>query len=201
MPRRRRLRVTLSAAFCPATGFSAPYGITRWEELRAVAAATAAGALGISPDLLTCEMDNQGLCIAATVSLRLVSDLKRWAAQERLHLESVRPLWSTASQCPLVREDRVKALAIHEPDAISLIAITNNMQAVAMTMPMRIGAELEPGAVQAHSRRWLMSHGLSQDQLVTLRFGKATAESETLFEFQSRCLIPLRCSPPSPLAA
>lgn len=173
----RSLKVTLSAALCPATSFSAPEGVTRWEELRSFAGATAAAGLAVSPEQLTCEMDCQGVGIAATVAEQLIFQIKRWASQEHLQLESVRPLWATASQCPLVREARVKALVMHEPDAISLIAVKDVKQAVAMTMPVRIDTEPEPAVIQAHTRRWMMSHGLSQDQLVTLRFGVSTHPS------------------------
>jgi hypothetical protein len=169
--RRRSLKVTLNAALCPATSFSAPEGVTRWEELRSFAGATAAAGLAVSPEQLICEVDCHGAGVAATVPEQLISQIKRWASQEHLYLESVRPLWATASQCLLMREARIKAMVLHEPDAISLIAVKNDKQAVAITMPISTGAELEPAVIQAHTRRWMMSHGLSQDQLVTLRFG------------------------------
>ena len=176
-PKRRSLNVTLSAAHCPPTGFSTPRGVTRWDELRSFASATAGAGLAGSPEQRICEMDDRGLGVAATVPVRLMTELKRWAAQEVMQLASVRPLWALVSQCALARETHVKALVVQEPDAMSLIAIKDDKQAVAMTMQMTIqlanAPEREPTVAQAHIRRWMMSVGLRQDEFLALRFDEA----------------------------
>lgn len=167
--RRPAIRVSLSAALCPALSYSPPAEVKRWHELRQIALASAAAQLGTSGDQLRCEIDTRHRGLTACVAQPLMDELQRWAQSHHGRLLSVQPLWVVALQCRRMRQAGVQGLWVQEPDASTLIAQQSSGQLVVTTLT---GApEQESAATPAFVRRWLLSHGLSQLELSRLNFG------------------------------
>lgn len=164
---RRNLRITLSGALCPATGFQAPQEVQRWDELRQIAHASAAATWGMGADQIVCGMDAGGRGMAASVGSAWMQVLQRWAAEHHWRIASLRPLWAQATHSPLARQADTLGLLVRELDAVTVMAESAQGEAIASTW---VG---DPGPASGHAsvRRWLVGLGLHEDQLLQLNFG------------------------------
>ncbi len=167
-PRRSKLRVTLSGALCPAMTYAAPPDVTRWDELHRIAQASAAMTLGILVDQVLSEMDINQPQLASAIAAPLMQALQGWAGQHRFRLTSVQPLWATASQSAETGKAAIRGLVVQEPDSVTVMAKVQNGKYVAATLT---GPEDQ---LPTLTRRWLVSQGLSDENLLKLRFTAAT---------------------------
>jgi hypothetical protein len=162
---RRSLHITLSAALCPASAFTAPQTVRRWDERQSIAYASAAAAVGMQADQIVCETDQYQSGVTASMGRHLFDDLKQWASQHRCRVASAQPLWAVASQCQAARSTAIKGILLQEPDAVTVVAVKHDGRTLASTLaghPDRTG-----NAMQV--RRWLVGLGLNQSDM--LRFG------------------------------
>lgn len=164
--RRRKLRVSLSAALCPAVAYAAPPEVKRWEERQHIATATAAQALGLGPEQLRCEIALLRPGLAAALPAALLSEIEQWASRHQLQLVSVRPLWARATQCAAARKPQIQGLLLQEPDAWTLLA--DSAQGAPQATTWAVSSD--PGAMQAALRRGLVSAQLDEDKLLKLCF-------------------------------
>jgi hypothetical protein len=164
-----RLRVSLSGAWCPALGVTIPEGVTRWEERRKIALASAARDMGTDLEQIACEIDAVASGAAAAIALPMQQELERWAVQLGCRLMSVSPLWATATQSKLSRQRTTQSLLVVEPDAATLIAGDGKGGFKTVTLP----GELEATSLQAHSQQWLQDNGHEESGLAKLGFGLA----------------------------
>lgn len=166
--RRRKLRVTLSGALCPAMIYSSPPDVTRWDELHNIAQASAAMTLGVPGDQVLCEMDNNQPQLASAIPAPLMQAIQGWTRQHSFRLTSVQPLWAMASQSAETAKAAVQGLVVQEPDSVTLMAEVQNGKSVAATLT---GSEDQ---LPMLARRWLVSHGLPDEKLLKLRFTATT---------------------------
>lgn len=164
-----RLRISLSGAWCPSLDITTPEGVTRWEERRQIALASAARDMGTDLEQIACEIDAIAPGAAAAISLSMRQELAHWAAQSGCRLASVAPLWATATQSKLSRRRATQSLLVIEPDAATLLAGDGKGGFKTTTLP----GEMHATDLQAHSQHWLQSHGLEDSGLATLGFGLA----------------------------
>ena len=162
-----RLRISLSGAWCPATAVTIPESVTRWEEVRQIARASAAKDMGSDPEQVACEMDAMAWGVSAAVSLAMLHELECWATQMRCKLVSVSPLWAIATQSSLSRRRSTKSLLVKEPDAATLVSCNGKGGFRAVTWP----GDMDGSALQAHSRQWLLGQGQDGSGLLSLGFG------------------------------
>ena len=171
--RARRLGIVLSGALCPALTFVAPQQVTRWTERMEIARATAAMAMGTTPDQVVCEMDAARPGLASAMPIHIQSALQGWAAQHQFAVTSIQPLWAIASQSRTARNTAVQGLMVTEPDANTVLADDSAGKVVAVTQ-----AGLFSGSDgQANIRRLLIGLGLRESALLKLAFG-AKAQTE-----------------------
>jgi hypothetical protein len=174
----RKVRITLSGALCPATVFSAPPTVTRWQELRQIATASAAAMLGTGADSIVCETHRAAhplhSGVVATVNAALMAELHAWAGAHRLRITSLRPLWAVATHSAVVQQPTCGGLLLHEPDSITVLAsgaAHSPGHAIASTW---VGGSDLSGASAAlwgaSTRRWLVGLGLAEDALLKLAF-------------------------------
>lgn len=161
-----RLRVSLSGAWCPALAVTIPEGVTRWEERRQIALASAARDMGTDLEQIACEIDALAPGAAAAISLPMQQELERWAVQLGCRLVSVSPLWATATQSRLSRQRTIQSLLVIEPDAATLIAGDGKGGFKTMTLP----GEPDATSLQAHSQQWLQDHGHEESGFAKLGF-------------------------------
>ncbi|EJL85513.1 hypothetical protein PMI15_01758 [Polaromonas sp. CF318] len=162
-----RLRVSLSGAWCPALAVTVPEGVTRWEERRQIALASAARDMGTDLEQIACEIDATAPGAAAAIALPLREELERWASQMGCRLVSVAPLWATATQSRLSRQRGTRSLLVIEPDAATLIASDGKNGFKTTTLP----GEQDAASLQAYSQQWLQEHGHEESGLARLCFG------------------------------
>lgn len=163
---RRSLHITLSAALCPASGFTVPQAVRRWDERQSIACASAAATVGAQVESIVSETDRDQAGVAASMGRPLFDDLKRWAAQNRCRVASIQPLWAVASQCPAARSAAVKSILLQEPDAVTVLAMEHDGRQLASTFtchPGQIGSAMQ-------ERRWLVGLGLSQSDMLRFTF-------------------------------
>jgi hypothetical protein len=178
----RKVRITLSGALCPATVFSAPPTVTRWQELRQIATASAAAMLGTGADSIVCETHRAAhplhSGVVATVNAALMAELHAWAGAHRLRITSLRPLWAVASSSAMVQQPTCGGLLLHEPDSLTVLA-SGAAGAATHTTGEPVAATLvggaDPSAASAAlwsttTRRWLVGLGLAEDALLKLTF-------------------------------
>jgi hypothetical protein len=166
----RNVRITLSGALCPAAAFSAPPTVTRWQEVRQIAIASAAAMLGTGADQIVCET-NRLLAtqpgVAAPVNTVVMAALHAWAGAHRLRITSLCPLWALATQSAMVQQPTCGGLLLQEPDSITVLAsgaASTPCPAIASTL---VGG---PDPSAASTRRWLVGLGLAEDALLKLTF-------------------------------
>ncbi len=164
--RRRRLRIMLSGALCPAIGFTAPREVCQWDELRSIASAAAAQSSGADPEQWLCAIDAKSPGVAAMISRRLVDDLTAWAANHDARIASLRPAWSIASHCPAVRRAGPRAILLHEPDGITVLA----EDATGPITVESLGGTYASDIVPVQLRRWIIGRSLAESQVFKLGF-------------------------------
>lgn len=162
-----RLRISLSGAWCPALAVTIPDGVSRWEERRQIALASAARDMGTDLEQIACEIDAAAPGAAAAIALPMREELERWAAQLGCRLVSVAPLWATATQSRLSRQRGTQSLLVIEPDAATLIASDGKNGFNTTTLP----GEQDAATLQAYSQQWLQEHGHEESGLARLGFG------------------------------
>lgn len=162
-----RLRVSLSGAWCPALAVTIPEGVTRWEERRQIALASAARDMGTDLGQIACEIDAVAPGAAAAIALPMREELERWAMQLGCRLVSVAPLWATATQSKLSRQRGIQGLLVIEPDAATLIAGDGKHGFKTTTLP----GEQDAATLYAHSQQWLQGLGLEDSGFARLGFG------------------------------
>ena len=165
--RTRRLRITLSAALCPAFVFVAPKQVTRWAERLEIARATAALAMDTAPEQLVCEIDAARPGLASAITVQTMSALHGWAAQHRWAITSMQPLWVNATQCRSAGQAAVHGLMLMEPDATTVLANTGTTSQMALTQL----AQRSSSDGQAGTRRMLIGLGLTDGEVLRLVFG------------------------------
>jgi len=162
-----RLRISLSGAWCPALAVTVPEGVTRWEERRQIALASAARDMGTDLEQIACEIDATAPGAAAAIALPMREELERWAVQLGCRLVSVVPLWATATQSRLSRQRGTRSLLVIEPDAATLIASDGKNGFKTATLQ----GEQDAASLQAYSQQWLQSLGLEDSGQAKLGFG------------------------------
>lgn len=165
MHRTRRFHVTLGAVYCPARGLSVPQGVHRWAELYSIAQASL-DTHGAGQNTL-CELDPRNTGVAAGMGSHVKEALDMWATDQGGSLASIRPLWSTASECKAAKPGRVRGMAIAEPGALTLLAQNTDGVLDGVTLTVVMDEQQE----QMQLRRWRVSHGLEQGAWVGLRLG------------------------------
>lgn len=162
-----RLRIYLSAAICPALGFTAPQEVTQWQERQQIARAAAAQTLGTGIEQLACEIDAIHPGVAAAVSVATIEELHQVAAELGSRLVSIQPLWSVVTQCPAVRHPNIKSAVLLEPDALTLLASDGQNGLHASTLP----GQIDLATLLTHARRWQVGHSLTDNQVIKIGFG------------------------------
>ena len=160
-PKRRRVRVTLSAAYAPAVSFSVPAQLASTHELAGVALACASEVLHVEPAQLQCAVDVFNPHVAAAAPRLVFDELAPWVHTLGGRITSVQPSWALASQCKAARARGVSGLLLHEFDAVTLLT--------------RTGAQTVQGVVNTDAARtmaqdWQARSGLHKDQLLKLAF-------------------------------
>lgn len=123
--RRWSLHVWLSAALCPPVAFSLPTGVSRWDEVMALARASAAVSWGIPADEasgLVCVLDMHRSDLAAAMMAGTRDRIAAWAASHGGRLASLQPLWAAAASAPGCRPKAIRTITVHEPDATSVVS-------------------------------------------------------------------------------
>lgn len=163
----RTIRLYFSGTMCPALGVAAPKEVTRWQERQAIAHAMAAKALGFDANEIDCEMDPVHPGIAAAVPIGRLKELQGWAHQQGARIVSVEPLWAVATQCHAARHRTVRSLILLEPGAVTMLACDGKGGFDGLTLPGQIDA----ATLTAHTRRWLVGHGLTEEDSLRIGFG------------------------------
>ena len=166
VPKRCQLRISLSAARCPAVEIKVPQGLKRWGELEEIVKVNAAQRLMMPVGEINCEFDSACPGIAASVTTAQLNDLAGWATQSGRSIASIRPLWVIATQCRAAQERSVQGLLLREDDALTLIVNGGKGMTHAVTAP----AVSNPLSAQAQLRRWSVSFELSDAEILKLGF-------------------------------
>ncbi len=166
-----RLRIYLSAAFCPALEVATPKEVKQWQERQQIAKAAAAHTLGAGIEQLACEIDAIHSGVAAAVSLATIEELRRGTVQLGGRLVSIQPLWSVVTQCSAVRHPGIKSVVLLEPDALTLLASDGQNGFHVSTLP----GQIDSATLLMHARRWQVSHSLTDNQVIKIGFGVKTA--------------------------
>ncbi len=119
------LHVWLSAALCPPVAFSLPTGVRRWDEVMALAHASAAASWGVPADEapgLVCVLDMRRNDLAAAMMAGARNRIAAWAALHGGCLASLQPLWAAAASAPGCRPKAIRTITVHEPDATSVVS-------------------------------------------------------------------------------
>lgn len=166
----RSIRLYVSGAICPAFSIAAPKEVTRWQERRQIAHAIAAKNRGGGASEIQCELDSLHPEIAAAMSTASLEELHRCAHHHGGRIASIEPLWSAATRCPAARHRTIQSLILLEPDAATMLACKEKGVFDALTLP----GELDTATLTAHTRRWLVGHGLAEDKAMKIGFGAAS---------------------------
>ncbi|OOG37825.1 hypothetical protein B0B52_17045 [Polaromonas sp. A23] len=161
-----KLRVFLSGALCPALGVSTPKEITQWKERHQIALASVAQTLSTDTNQVECGIDAFLPGVAAAISLATLEQLRLWAIKSHYSIVSIQPLWALATQCQAARQPGIKSLVLLEPDAVTLLASDELNRFTASTLP----GQIDPSLLGTHTRRWQVSHGLTEDQVMKIGF-------------------------------
>lgn len=161
-----KLQISLSGAWCPALSVTMPDGVTRWQERRQIALATAANDMNTGVEHVACEIDALLPGAAAAIPLPMFEELNSWTTQLGCRLTSVCPLWSIATQSKLGRQRAIRSLLVCEPDAATLLANDGKGQFIATTLQ----GEMDLAALHAYSQQWLLEHELDESTHVKIGF-------------------------------
>lgn len=172
-----RLRVHLSAAFCPPVVFPLPKGINRYAEVEAIAQASAAQAWAIPPARsgeLVCCIDQRHRGLAGALLGVTQRQIVQWAAGYRGSLVSLRPLWAVASDARVCREGKIQNLAVLEPDGLTLLQVSESEPVRAMSW---LGTR-EAGEAKLQAIDWWGQAGdLDRTAAVFMAFSKEPVTS------------------------
>jgi hypothetical protein len=127
-----RLQVSLSAALCPPVVFTVPEGVKQWRETQAIAQATAAAQLGLSPGTgldPACSLDTQHTGLAAALMPGTHQQILAWADRHKGRLASLQPLWATATRARACHTAAVQQLTVLEPDALTALYLPGGQAA------------------------------------------------------------------------
>jgi hypothetical protein len=171
--KRRTLHLTLSGARCRADAFPVPQGVRKFQELQAYFAGMQTDAAGVnggrgpsadSTHVVT-EFDPRNPGLVASMDSVLLSQLNAWAKEENASIQTLRPLWSVATQCGLARVTDKRALVLTEPDGVTLLADSTD------AMHLSLDASLESGLMPI--AQWKIAHDLADREVLSLEFGRA----------------------------
>lgn len=121
-----RLHVALSAALCPPVAYAVPPGVKRWDELQALALASATHQLGLPTGdaaQLVCTLDPSHPGLAAALHSGTHQQLLTWAQRFGGQLASLQPLWAIATQAKACRAAQVQGLSLQEPDGLTVLRL------------------------------------------------------------------------------
>lgn len=163
----RRIRLYFSGAICPAFSIAAPKEVTRWQERQQIAHAIAAKNQGVHASEINCELDSVHPDIAAAMPIASLEELRRCAHRQGGRIVSMEPLWSAATRCPAARHSTVQSFILLEPDAATMLAYGDKGVFDALTLP----GQIDTATLTAHTRRWLVGHGLAEDKAMKIGFG------------------------------
>ena len=121
-----RLRVHLSATLSPPVAFAVPAGVSRYQELMAIAQASAALAWAMPPEraaVVVCSLDRQHRGLAAALLGGTQQQIAQWAQGHSGRLVSLQPLWVAATQARACHERTTQNVAVLEPDALTVLQL------------------------------------------------------------------------------
>lgn len=136
--RKPAVQVTLGATLYRPLVFTVPAALQSWQELQLVAnaqAAQAAQILGRPANTIHCALSYENPGLAGVVDGEVLNPIQEWARAHQFHLASVAPLWSIASECKAAQSKKVQAIAVHEPEACTLLMVKATAPPVAITLP------------------------------------------------------------------
>jgi hypothetical protein len=165
--RAHALHVTLSAALCPAVAFPVPDNVKNSKQRLEIARAVGASHIGAPVAQCACDFDAARPGVAGVVPRALIADITAWAGQTDLRLRSITPLWSKASECGAARRRSVRAVVLHEPDAVTVLSAPANRAATGASWP----ADGNNESLRARAQDWLRDHDLDSGEAVQLTFG------------------------------
>jgi len=175
-----QLHITLGSSRCHSGTFVVPKGVQKYVELQslAVAAAMQSG----SAQTIMSEIDPFYPGIMSSIGAHFLGNLNAWAKSQGASISSLRPLWSVATQCAMIRQKNITGLALSEPDGITLLACPDTgLPEIKSTNLMTIdlsnlGVQASPQTilveepVQLQMRRWKIANDLQDENLLTLMF-------------------------------
>ena len=180
-----QLHIALGRSRCQIGNFVIPQGVQRFAELQSLALASAVQSAG--SQAILCAMDPWHPGLLSSIGTRFLDELNSWATSHAASISSLQPLWSIASQCSRARRNNIAALALSEPDGITLLFCPNNVWSgntqttIATIDPDNPEVHL-PGQtllmtrqVQQKLRRWKIANGLQDANVLTLMFDPALA--------------------------
>ncbi|MET1117136.1 MAG: hypothetical protein ABWY08_19590 [Comamonas sp.] len=138
-----RLRVHLSAAFCPPAAFVLPAGVRRHREIVTLAQAHAALAIGMPGEQaaqIVCSLDPWHRGLAAFMQPGIHQVIQRWAQRYKGRLLGLQPLWAVATRNRFCERSQTNRLAFLEPDALTVLELKTRGAARAMSWTRRFEA-------------------------------------------------------------
>ncbi len=164
--RRKRIRVMLSGALCPAIAIQAPDEARSWNDLRQLLPVSSAAMLGVASEQLDCVQESGGEPVGAATSTNLTLPLRSWAQESGLTLHSLQPSWGVATQSRLSRSGKVTAMQVEELDGITLVTgVGGNWSCVHVPK-----TEYTMENLTVVLRRHLTGLGIEEEHLLKLNF-------------------------------
>ncbi len=164
--RKPALQVTLGATRCRALSLSVPAALRSWQELQTVATAQAAQALGRQAEHIQCALNPRDHGTMGVMDSDALVQLHDWATRRQFHLVSVAPLWAIASACKAVQMDKCYAIAVQEPDAITLLVNAQGTPQQAATIPTLA----DKNSAEILMRRHLVSMNVPESDVLRINF-------------------------------
>lgn len=166
---RRRLRLTLSAAFAPPISYRVPREVRRWSEKGEIARAAAAQSLSTQAELVECRMDSRSHGIAAALAAPALRQLHAWAVQSGGRIVSIQPLWSIATQCKAANSTAIDGVIVQEPDGVCLLIGSGRREVLPL---VRVLAGRD-SAIEAETAALLRDADVREERVLNLSFGAA----------------------------
>ena len=186
-----QLHIALGSGRCESRTFVVPQGVHKYAELHSLALASAVQSG--DRDATVCAIDPLNPGVMCSIGTRFFQDMNSWATSQTASVATLQPLWSIATQCALARRKNVAALALSEPDGITLLVGAANGAAASTsanltTLRQDSYEEQVPGQtilmdkqLQLQLQRWKIANELQDDNVVSLVFGSAlTSKSRSL---------------------
>lgn len=160
------LRVHLGAALAPALSVRVPGALKRPGDRQAFVRSAMSRSLQCGDDgVLLAVARMREAVIGTAVAHQLVDMVSRWADAQRLHLRSIKPLWSVATGWEGLRGELVGAMLLMEPGCATYL----RPDAAELGAKTWVGDDAQHVA-WPHSRRMFASDGGNDAGLVRLRF-------------------------------